>query len=171
MSKKVPAIVVADTSVLINFLAVDRMDLIEKCKQHFLVTDHVKEEIKEHYAERFARFQAALKRGVINQIRVDDPKEVETFARLSSDDRLGLGECSAIAVAIHRSYILAIDDKKAIKQALASCSTLQILTTQDFMVSLIQAGLLDVAEADEIKEEWATHHCFRLKIDSFLELL
>jgi hypothetical protein len=35
------AIVVADTSVLVNFLRIDRMDLIGHHPQRFLATDHV----------------------------------------------------------------------------------------------------------------------------------
>ncbi len=171
MSKEPSSIVVVDTSVLINFLAVDRMDLIERCECRFLVTDHVKGEITEHYAERFSRFQIALERGIINQIRIDDAQEVATFAQLSSGGRLGLGECSAIAVAICRGHTLAIDDKQASKQALALCNNLRIVTTQGLILSMIKAGLLDAAEADEIKDEWAAHHCFRLKIASFSKLL
>ena len=171
MSKDASPIVVIDTSVLINFLAVDRMDLIERCEHRFLVTDHVREEIKDYYEERFAQFQFALERNIIDQIRVDGPQEVAMFARLSSDGRLGLGECSAIAVAINCGYNLAIDDRQAIRQARSSCGNLQILTTQDLMVSLIRAGVLDLVEADEIKDEWSANHCFRLKIVSFRELL
>ena len=36
---------------------------------------------------------------------------------------------------------------------------------------MIRQGLLDIAEADRIKQEWATRHRFRLKLDSFKELI
>jgi hypothetical protein len=39
------------------------------------------------------------------------------------------------------------------------------------MVSLIRAGILDVAAADRIKNEWAQYHRFKIKTDSFQELL
>ena len=68
-------------------------------------------------------------------------------------------------------WTLAIDDKRASKEVAARCPTLNIITTQDLMVSMIQGGLLSVAEADAIKEEWASIHKFRLKIASFSELL
>ena len=85
--------------------------------------------------------------------------------------RLGAGECSAIALAIHRRYILAIDDRLATTHARRADATLRILATQDLVVSMIREGLLDVAEADRIKQEWATRHRFRLIVDTFRELI
>ena len=35
---------------------------------------------------------------------------------------------------------------------------------------MISERLLNIAEADSIKVEWATRHRFRLKLDSFLDL-
>ena len=35
------------------------------------------------------------------------------------------------------------------------------------MVSMIGEGLLDIVEADTIKDEWASRHRFRLKLESF----
>ena len=39
------------------------------------------------------------------------------------------------------------------------------------MVSMIAEALLDIAEADRIKNEWAARHRFRLKLNSFRDLL
>lgn len=165
------SIVIADTSVLINFLAVDRMDLIKRHSCRFLITDHVRHEITEHYQEQFSRLQEALKQGILEEIPVTYQEEVETFAKLTELESLGSGECACIAVAIHRCYTLAIDDKKAIKQARLSCPTISIATTEDLMVSMIKAELITANEADTIKDEWALSHKFKLKISSFSELL
>ena len=100
-----------------------------------------------------------------------DPEEVETFAKLTALESFGNGECACIAVALHRSYTLAIDDKKAIKQARLSCPTISIATTEDLMVSMIKSGLITVSEADAIKDEWASSYKFKLKINSFSGLL
>ena len=70
-------------------------------------------------------------------------------------------------VAVHRRHILANDDRRARLQARRADRTLRILTTRDLMVSMIDEGLLDIAEADSIKDEWAARHRFRLKLDSF----
>ncbi len=165
------SIVIADTSVLINFLAIGRMDLIKRHSCRFLIIDHVRQEITEHYQEQFTRLKEALEQCIIEEISVTDPEEVETFAKLTKLESFGNGECACIAVALHRSYTLAIDDKKAIKQAHLSCPTISIVTTEDLMVSMIKAGLITVNEADAIKNEWASSHRFKLKIRSFGDLI
>lgn len=166
-----PAIIISDTSVLINFLTLDRMDLIKRHPCRFLMTNHVRHEVLEHYQDQWSRLQDALNQGILEEIPVIAPEEVEAFVKLTELNRFGYGECACIAVAMHRGYTLAIDDKKAAHQARRSCPTINILTTQDLCVSMINAGLLTVDEADTLKDEWAAYHKFRLKINSFNELL
>ena len=55
-------------------------------------------------------------------------------------------------------------------QAWRADRTLRVLTTQDLMVSMIGEGLLDIIEADSIKDEWAARHRFRLKLVSFRDV-
>lgn len=164
-------IVIADSSVLINFLAVDRMDLIAAHPHTFLVTNHVSREIKwEVHEDRYHRYQEALKAGVLEEIEVNDAVEVEMFGQLSGK-RLGPGECSAIAVAINRGYELAIDDAKAIRAAKEINPKLIVLKTQDLMLDCIRRELIDIAEADSIKDDWNNNHRFALKIGTFASLL
>ena len=39
------------------------------------------------------------------------------------------------------------------------------------MVSMIGENLLDIPEADSIKNDWAVQHRFRLKIQSFQDIV
>lgn len=165
------AIVVSDTSVLINFLRIDRLDLIAGHSHVFHATDHVSAEISDRYPDQQQRFAAAIDAGVILEKRVTTPEELRLFGSLVATGRLGAGECSAIALAVHRSHMLAMDDRIAIRHARNTNATLRILTTQDLMVSMIRENPLKVDEADRIKQEWAAHHRFRLKLDSFRELV
>jgi predicted nucleic acid-binding protein len=171
----VRSIVIADTSVLINFLRIDRMDLIGAHPASFIVTDHVADEIADIYPDQQARYNAALAAGLLDQQRVDDLAEVEMFLQLAKRGRLGAGERSAIAVALNRGYALAIDDTQAIYRALEEAdvagNALTILRTQDIVVELIRGGIVSVEAADAIHVEWATNHRFKLKISSFRELL
>jgi predicted nucleic acid-binding protein len=165
-------IVVADTSVLINFLRIDRMDLIGRHPHRFLATDHVGAEISDGYPEQQVRYQAAIASGLLDTCSVVDREEVSLFLRLGLGQRLGAGECSAIAVAINRKYHIAIDDNRAIKQAVRSIGAkLDVVKTTDVMVSLIRSGVLDVMAADQIKDTWALHHRFKIKVASFRELM
>ena len=166
-----PAIIVTDASVLINFLRIDRTDLLAGHSHDFLATDHVASEITDRYPDQQQRFAAALDTGAIAETRVTAQEELRTFASLLDAGRLGAGECSAIALAVHRGYILAIDDRPATNHARRADATLRIVATQDLIVSMIREGLLTTGEADNIKHEWATRHKFVLKLDSFQILL
>ena len=166
-----PAIIVTDTSVLINFLRIDRIDLIASHSHEFIVTDHVAAEITDRYPDQQQRLAAAVSAGVVSETRVTTPEELQLFGSMFSAGRLGAGECSAIALAIHRCYMLAIDDRLAAAHARSAQTSLRILATQDLVVSMIREGFLDVTEADRIKHEWATRHSFALKLDSFQSLI
>src|SRR5713101_6551192 len=113
-----PSVVVADTSVLINFLKIDRMDLVAACPRRFHATDHVAADIADSYAEQRARYDAAVTARQLDTCAVTHPAEAALFARLGPGRRLGAGECSAIAVAINRRFALAIDDNLAVNRAL-----------------------------------------------------
>ena len=171
----VRAIVVADTSVLINFLRIDRMDLIAAHPASFIATDHVAAEIADTYPEQQARYAAALSAAQISEQRIDDPAELELFLRLAAHGRLGAGERSAIAVALNRKCALAIDDSRAIQRAIGEAgiagNPLMIVRTQDIVVELIRNGVVSVEAADAILLDWATNHRFRLKIASFRDVL
>jgi predicted nucleic acid-binding protein len=171
----VRAIVVADTSVLINFLRIDRMDLIAAHPASFIATDHVAAEIVDTYPEQQARYAAALSAAQISELRIDDPAELELFLRLAAHGRLGAGERSAIAVALNRKCALAIDDSRAIQRALEEAgiagNPLTILRTQDIVVQIIRDGALTVEAADAIRDDWANNRRFKLKIASFADLL
>ncbi len=164
-------IVVSDTSVLVNFLRIDRMDLFGRHPLRFVVTDHVAAEITDHYAEQKARFQAALATGALEQYSITGADVLYLFSQLRETRRLGAGESAAIAYAAVNGFALAIEDRRAARQASALKPELTIFGTQDLMVSMIHAGLLDVPQADEILDTWAADHRFVLKITTFGELL
>ena len=167
------ATVVADTSVLINFLKIDRMDLLGRHPCRFVATDHVEAEIEDD--EQRARYAAAVAAGYLETCTVTDAKEVALYMRLGPGQRLGSGECSAIAVALNRHHAIAIDDNKAVNRALLeaglAATKLEIMRTPDVMVVLIRAGVLTLEEADSIKDVWGQQHRFRIQAASFRDLL
>ena len=163
-------VVVTDASVLVNFLRIDRMDLITGHSHAFIATDHVADEVSDRYPDQQQRFTSAVDAGALSQQSVTSPAEIALFGTLSASGRLGAGECSAIALAVHRRHILAIDDRRATMLARGADRTLRILTTQDLMVSMIGECLLDIVEADSIKDEWAARHRFRLKLATFRDV-
>lgn len=81
--------VVLDTSVLVNFLRIDRMDLVARHSHGFTVTDHVAAEITTAYPEQRARLAAARGDGVVQEARITDPAEVALFGSLAASSGLG----------------------------------------------------------------------------------
>ena len=162
-------IVITDTSVLINFLALDRVGLLSRLSSvHFVVTEHVRAEITEHFPEQLRRLNAAFETGVIEEISVTDIVEVALFADLTSKG-LGLGECSAIAVAVNRKLTIAIDDKRALKKVARLGYNLEVLGTEQLVVQLIAESVLTIVEADQMKDDWEQNYRFKLSIVSFSE--
>lgn len=160
--------VVLDTSVLINIIVVDRLDLPGSDPgHHFVITEHVREEITDEFPMEKARLERAISKGQIQQTRVDHPEELVLFAELLSEGRLGIGECSAMALAHHRDALLGMDDRRASLEA--KNRGISVLGTQDLMIDWIRKSLLTVETADEIKRAWETEHRFRLPFHSFRE--
>lgn len=166
-----PVVVITDTSVLVNFLRIDRMDLIACHSSRFVITDHVAEEVTDDYPDQRLRLDAALAEGIVETLVVSSDAELELFRQLSETRRFGPGESAAIACAIANNYALAIEDRAASNQARRLKQDLVVLRTQDIMVQLIRGGTIALEEADRIKDAWATEHRFLLAIASFSELL
>ena len=164
-------IIITDTSVLINFLNINRIDLLENYSTNFFITTHVIDEVTQFYPRQQERLNLAIKNNLISIVDVNQLDELALFSQLSESGRFGAGECSAIACAICRHYSLAIDDVRARKQAEKLSPNLKIITTQDIVVQLIQQETLTVDEADKIKNEWRSEYKFLLKVESFGELV
>lgn len=162
-------IIIADTSVLLNFIKIERLDLIAKHSHEFAITDHVRGEVSDPNQQQ--QLAQAIKVGAITERPLLTPDEVQLFGELLKGGRLGEGECSAISCAIHGGHKLAIDDTKATKKALKTKVELTILGTPELMVSMICENLLTIDEADRIKEIWRTKFQYAIKEQSFADLL
>jgi predicted nucleic acid-binding protein len=174
MGTDAPAILILDSSVLINFLRIERMDLLQKHAPAIVITEHVTQEITQSYPKEFGAFQAAISQGVVSEIKITDLGEIALMNHIRKRPGgkiLGVGESSAIAVAAIRGYRIALDDKPAIRQIQDLRLNIKVQTTQDIVVSLIQNAHLSVPQADGIKADWAANHRFRLNFNSFSELL
>ncbi len=76
-------LVVADASVLINFLRAGRLDLLRHHGGYrIVVTEHARREVR--YPDQAAELAEAITAGDIDEIQVTDPVELETFAELSA---------------------------------------------------------------------------------------
>ena len=163
---------IIDSSTLVNFLKIDRADLLAShpCYR-FIVVDAVRNEVTKHYPSQVVRLEAAFTAG---QLFRDQPAAATSIAELTAfaamaSIKIGVGERAAIAAAKTRGLPLAMDDERAWKRA---GSGLSRKDTVSVMVSLIKAGVIDVASADAIKSDWESNHKFIKKhFSSFAELI
>ena len=78
-------IVITDTSLLINFLVLDQTALLARLPDHrFVVTEHVRAEITDHYQDQLHRLETAFTAGILEEIRVTDLAEMQLFAQLGT---------------------------------------------------------------------------------------
>ena len=163
---------IIDSSTLVNFLKIDRADLLASHSDYrFIVVDSVRNEVTRHYAAQVERLGVALAAG---QLVEDQPAAATSIAELAefaamASIKIGVGERAAIAAAKIRGLALAMDDERAWK--LAGGGIVRI-DTVSVMVALIKAGVIDVTAADAIKSDWESNHKFIKKhFSSFAELI
>lgn len=162
-------ILIMDTSVLINFLVLDRVELLSQLTSFsFVVTEHVRAEITDHFPEQLQRLNTSMSRGTITEIAVTDILELKLFAKLTASG-LGEGECSAFAVAVNRNLKIAIDDKRAVKKLAQLGFQIEAMGTEQIVVLLINESILTVEDADQMKFDWGNNHRFKLPFLSFNE--
>ncbi len=153
-----------DASVLINFLKIKRIDLLQDCAYFFHITDHVEKEIHQHYPEQKELLYFGFDQKIFQKTNADTIEELNTFAKMHGERQLGAGECAAIAIAHHRGYYLAIDDKQAIKKASHLISPHLILRTGTLLLEMIDKQILPIEEAIALREIWERKHRFKLNV-------
>jgi len=70
-------ILITDTSVLINFLNINRLDLLIAFPGKFLITEHVVDEITMDFTDQQLRLNSAITSGQLEVIAVDDEQELQ----------------------------------------------------------------------------------------------
>lgn len=169
-----PAVIILDATVLINFLKIRRVDLLKEHPANIIITEHVRNEVTEFYPEQLELLDSAITGGIVQELVINNFNEVSEivmFRLEKTQNRCGMGECSATIAAKNRGYALAIDDNPAIKIIVKNFPQLRIVRTQDIIVEMIQANIIDFVTADVIKKEWEEKHRFKLGFLSFSQII
>lgn len=166
-------IVVSDTDVVINFLRVQRLDLL--CGQsnfRVVVTEHllgssgILGELTD--LTQAAEAEKAVAAGLMEAIALTEPNELALFATLNQF--LGRGESAAIAVAASRGWTVATDDRLAQRECERRLGPNRTLSTPSILLDCIRNGSLSVADADNIKDQLASQR-FIMKFATFADFL
>lgn len=133
----------------------------------FVVTDEVIAEVTEPDQQR--TLAEALTAGALRRDSLSSTEEVTTFAELTQI--LSTGESACLAVAEHRNWIVACDERRVfLREARKRLGADRIINTAGLYVHWIRAGVLSVAEADAAKAILESHR-FKLAFGSFREVI
>ena len=160
------SLLIADASTLLNFLRVRRFDLVHGLGYRVRIVDAVYEEVQ---TER-EQLDRIVEEGHIKTIILEGTAITDSVAKFLALG-LGNGESFSFAAAVEFESAIAIDDIRAVKKAKSIAGGLTVLTSTDIVVASIRATRLTLQEADLLKAEWANNHRFRLKFNSFGDLL
>lgn len=169
MCRKGSTPIVLDTSVLLNFVKIGRIDLLGRLHTPVVILDQVLDEVRR--PEQRKAVEDAVAAGTLDLQSVRNPAEVSLFAEFRTGGRLGAGECAVLAVALTRDWIAGLQDRQAQIEGRRRHKDLAFCQTEDLVLKLIQSGQLTVQEADSFLAEWATHHHFRSSLASFSDLI
>ena len=159
---------VVDTSVIINFIHIKRLDLLGNLPGYrFVIPDHVLEEIERERQKEALR--DALSAGYVSLVSITDPEEIGLYGR--NTRIMGKGESACLAIAQKRRWFIASDEKRRFRrEAVKRLGEGKILTTPGILLMAIKAGILSVEEADRAKA--ILEGCrFRMTFKSFSDLL
>ncbi len=161
-------VILTDANVLINFIHIGQLDLLRELPGYrFVVPEHVTDEVQQDDQAR--RLAKAMADDVLAPTAITDLDEMALYAELHRT--LGQGESACLAIAVHRGFSIASDEKKAFRRtAIKKIGEQRLMRTQDLIVMAIREGLVTVAQADQWKRELETKR-FKVKFNSFQDLL
>jgi len=161
-------IVVADASVLINLIHIRRLELLATFEGlAFVIPEEVVQEISDQV--QAAALAQALEQGYVRAEACAAPAELALFADLRPV--LGKGESACLAIAEHRGWMVACDERGAfLREARRRIGEGRLLNTPGLMLLAIRRSKMTVAEADEAKKVLEGRR-FTMKFGSFQELL
>jgi predicted nucleic acid-binding protein len=164
----------ANTTVISNFAAVGRLDLLKRVHGRLHLPNEVYEEILDGLEEGYG-FYAAIEgqiypfaeEGWMELVSMRDEEEFRLFQSLPR--RLHHGEASCLAIAQHRKWAFLSDDKLARKSARSL--GIVVSGTLGVLAQAVKRQLVTVEEADKLLGEMIVrgyHSPFR-RLEQFLE--
>lgn len=168
MSGERTRVVVVDTSILINFAWIGRLDLFgELVGVEFWIPPMVLEEVR--HPELRPRVEAAVRSGWLLEVEATLPEQEET-GRILQEDFLHGGEAECLAIAAARGCFIACDESnpKFRRVQRRILGEHRCVTTADLVVACLARGMIGLGEADGFLPIWLRNR-FKLGIASFAE--
>jgi predicted nucleic acid-binding protein len=166
-SGSVVRIVAADANILINFIHLQRVDLLGYLTEYdFVIPQEVRGEITD--PGQRAAVRGAIDAGILRLVVIEDVQTLRLFAELTG--LMGRGEAACLSLAITQDWLIASDEKRRFRrEALARLGTGRLINTPGLLLLSIRAGLITIEEADAMKALLEQRR-FRMKFASFRDL-
>jgi len=163
-----PRLVICDTNVLINLAIADALALLARVPDtRFVVCAEVLEELKD--PTHSAAVQSVISDGTVSVVAFETTYELASYVELRRI--MGQGEAAALALAEHRGFAIASDEKRVFRrEATERLGADRIVTTADLFVAAIRAGGMTIEDADAALRVLAVNR-FKLPFDSFRDVV
>lgn len=148
--------VATDTSLLLNFLRIDRMDILGALPGfRFRILNHGVNEVTQE--PHRTRLREALDQGHIVEFELTELTAIADYDALRQV--LGDGEAATIAAAGHEQCVVGMDEiARAKREAIARVGEQNLLNTPGVLVHAVRVGLLTLEEAEQIRLDLAAQN-------------
>jgi predicted nucleic acid-binding protein len=155
----------ADSSVLINFLGLGRLDLLISLPQRaVLIVPEVVDEIRRNRT----LLDAALGSGGVRQVESMIATDLALFAKLTH--RISIADASCILTAKALDADLAVDDRLCRRLAEAELPGHRLIGTEGLLLEAVLVGLISMEEGDGLLAVLPSLR-YRPKVTRLAELL
>ncbi|WP_419939194.1 hypothetical protein [Candidatus Palauibacter sp.] len=160
--------VAVDASVLINFLILERCDLLGRLPKHrFMVLARVHEEVTRSKQREI--LSQAIAAGFVRP--APSPHPAELLLSVGHERIMGRGEAACLAAAEYRRWLFACDERRRVRRiAVERVGEGRILTTAGILVRAIRSEIITVPEADALKAALERSR-FRMDFESFSDCM
>ncbi|MEA5564250.1 hypothetical protein [Anabaena sp. UHCC 0399] len=149
--------ILLDACCVLNFCASGNfLGILKSISAEVVVTTVVQEyelktlqRLKQEENEGAIQFEEAIEQGLLIVVDFESEQEEESYvnyAAILGDD----GESATCAIAVHRQWAIATDDKRAIAFIQKEAPYLQILSTPEIIKHWSEAAGLDLSEISNV---------------------
>ena len=161
-------VVVADATVLINLIHVDRLALLGSLGGYeFVVPPEVEAEVS--IPAQAAALARAFDAGHVARVSFTGTAELDVYADLV--DVIGKGEAACLALAeVQGCYVASDERRRFLRLAAERLGPGRVVNTAGVFVLAIRAGLISVEDADADKRTLESRR-FKMRFSSFRDVL
>jgi predicted nucleic acid-binding protein len=156
--------VAGDACYLINFLAVDRVDVLAR-RTDLRIHLPLEVDAEIQRPEQRLRLDVAIESGAMHLVELVDLPELTEYASLLHE-RIGKGEAACLAISVVRGWTVASDERRRFgRLARERLPDRPIITTRATIIEAVGLAHLTADEAFAIQDALAADHHFQMNLE------